>query len=252
MQRFRLEKFRVSFDRRGDYSIGYGKGLGKDANGRWISEESVEENLELAYAISVHKAQGSEFDRVYVVVPKSKQALLGTEMFYTALTRARRHCTLLVEQDVSPLLGMRRPEASRLRRINSSLFQLRVVPEKLLSVGGWYDDGRIHHTLAEIAVRSKSEVIIANMLHERDIPFRYEQPLYAADGSFYLPDFTVTWRGKDYFWEHVGMLHREDYRAHWEKKRAWYERNFADRLIVTEESVELSPQADEMILKYFT
>ena len=250
--RFNLVRFRVSFERRDGYSVGYGRDLGKDTNGRWLPEESVEENLELAYAISVHKAQGSEFERVFVVVPKSKQTLLSAELFYTALTRAGRHCTLLVEQDVSPLLGMRRPEASRLRKINSSLFEFRVVPEALLSTGGWFEDGRFHHTLGRIAVRSKSEVIIANLLHERDIPFRYEQALYASDGSFYLPDFTVTWRGKDYFWEHVGMLHREDYRAHWETKRAWYDTNFPGCLIVTEESSELSAQADGVIRRYFT
>lgn len=249
---FRLEKFRVAFDRREDYSVGYGKGLGKDADGRWIREESVEENLELSYAISVHKAQGSEFERVYVLIPKSKQALLSTEMFYTALTRARRHCTLLVEQDVSSLLGMRRLEASRLRRINSSLFNFRAVPEALLTISGWYEDGRIHHTLADVVVRSKSEVIIANMLHERDIPFRYEQPLYASDGSFYLPDFTISWRGTDYFWEHIGMLHRDDYRAHWEKKKAWYKQFFNGRLIITEEAGDLSKQADEFIKRFFT
>ncbi len=250
--RFNLTRFRVSFERRDGYSVGYGADLGKGTNGRWLPQESVEENLELAYAISVHKAQGSEFDRVFVVVPKSKQTLLSSELFYTALTRARLHCTLLVEQDMSPLLGMRRPEASRLRKINSSLFEFRVVPDALLSTGGWFEDGRFHHTLGRIAVRSKSEVIIANLLHDRDIPFRYEQPLYASDGSFYLPDFTVTWRGKDYFWEHVGMLHREDYRAHWKTKRAWYEKNFPGCLIVTEESSELSPQADEVIRGYFT
>jgi exodeoxyribonuclease V alpha subunit len=249
---FRLEKFRVVFDRREGCSVGYGRGLGKDGNDRWIKEENVEENLELAYAISVHKAQGSEFERVYVVVPKSKQALLSTELFYTAITRARRHCTLLVEQDVSSLLGMRRLEASRLRRINSSLFTFRPVPEALLAVGGWYEDGRIHQTLADEVVRSKSEVIIANMLFERGIPFRYEQPLYGPDGSFYLPDFTITWRGADYYWEHVGMLHRDDYRAHWEKKRAWYERNFKAQLIVTEEGGDLSKQADDVIRGYFT
>ncbi len=249
---FRLEKLRVAFDRREGYSVGYGKGLGRDADNRWIPEEKVEENLELAYAISIHKAQGSEFERVYVVVPKSKQALLSTELFYTAITRARRHCTLLVEQDVSSLLGMRRLEASRLRRINSSLFTFRPVPEALYTVGGWYEDGRIHQTLADVVVRSKSEVIIANMLYERDIPFRYEQPLFASDGSFYLPDFTITWRGADYYWEHVGMLHREDYRAHWEKKRAWYERFFDKQLIVTEEAGDLSKQGDDVIRRYFT
>ena len=212
----------------------------------------MEENLELAYAISVHKAQGSEFDRVYVVVPKNKRALLSTELFYTAITRARRHCTLLVEQDVTSLLGMRRPEASWLRRINSSLYSFRPVPDTILAVSGWYEDGRIHQTLADVVVRSKSEVIIANMLFERDIPFRYEQPLFAPDGTFYLPDFTITWRGTDYYWEHVGMLHREDYRAHWEKKRAWYERFFKGRLIITEEGSDLSKQANDVIQRYFT
>ena len=54
------------------------------------------------------------------------------------------------------------------------------------------EDGRIHHTLADVVVRSKSEVIIANMLHERGISFRYERPLRAPDGTFYLPDFTIT------------------------------------------------------------
>lgn len=249
---FRLEKFRVVFDRREGYSVGYGRGLGKDRDGRRITEESIEENLELAYAISIHKAQGSEFERVYVVVPKSKQGLLSTELFYTAITRARRHCTLFVEQDVTPLLGMRRLEASRLRRISSSLFTFRPVPEALLTIGGWYEDGRIHQTLADVVVRSKSEVIIANMLFEREIPFRYEQPLFASDGTFYLPDFTITWRGMDYYWEHVGMLHRDDYRAHWKKKRAWYERFFKNQLIVTEEARDLSKQADDVIRRYFT
>jgi exodeoxyribonuclease V alpha subunit len=249
---FQPERFQVTFARREEHRVGYGKGLGKDNRGHWLAVEKVEDNLELAYAISVHKAQGSEFERAYVVVPKSKTALLNTEMFYTAVTRARRHCTLFVEQDIAALVGMRRPEASRLGRINSSLFAFRVVPDALLAVGGWYEDGRIHRTLADVTVRSKSEVIIANMLHERDIPFCYERQLHAPDGSFYLPDFTVTWRGMDYYWEHVGMLHREDYRAHWEQKLAWYERFFPGKLITTEESGELSRLADEIILCHFT
>jgi hypothetical protein len=85
-------------------------------------------------------------------------------------------------------------------------------------------------------VRSKSEVIIANMLFERDIPFQYEVPLYAPDGTFYLPDFTINWRGEAWYWEHLGMLHDERYRNHWETKQAWYKKQgFADRLIMTSE-----------------
>jgi len=40
--------------------------------------------------------------------------------------------------------------------------------------------GKIHEALSGDMLRSISEVIIANLLHERDIPFRYEQPLFGA------------------------------------------------------------------------
>jgi len=208
-------------------------------------------NLELAYAISVHKAQGSDFERIYVIVPKSNQALLSKELFYTSLTRSRRHCTLLVEQDISVLVGMRRPESAKLSRINSSLFSFNPIPEELLQLRGWFEEGRIHRTLADTMVRSKSEVIISNMLHEREIPFQYEVPLYASDGSFFLPDFTITWRGEKYYWEHVGMLHRADYRAHWKTKKTWYGRYFPGKLLITEESGDLSKITEEIIKKHF-
>ena len=64
--------------------------------------------------------------------------------------------------------------------------------------------GRFTETLADVMVRSKSEVIISNILFDRDIAFFYEKPLYAPDGSFYLPDFTIIWRGENYYWEHLG------------------------------------------------
>ena len=66
----RLRRFQVKFERRQDHlAVGYGNEL--SSNGRF---ESVEDNLELAYAISVHKAQGSEFNHSYVVVPPLKGA----------------------------------------------------------------------------------------------------------------------------------------------------------------------------------
>ena len=48
---------------------------------------------------------------------------MSPELFYTGVTRAKRHCTLLIEEDIGPLLDMRRPEKSHLLRINSSLFE---------------------------------------------------------------------------------------------------------------------------------
>ena len=217
------------------------------------SKQDVEENLELAYAISVHKAQGSEFNRVYFVLPKSKKALLTTELLYTGLTRATTHCTLLIEEDISPLLTLLRPEHSQLNRINSSLFEFKPVPEELLNLSDWYEEGKVHKTLAGIMVRSKSEVIIANLLHERDIPFKYESPLYAPDGTFYIPDFTITWNGEEWYWEHLGMLDKVEYRNHWEAKKEWYKKHgFSEKLIVTDEKEGIDSQKFEQIIQdYF-
>lgn len=222
---FRVEKFQVIFTRKPEL---------------WVSYESsseVEENLELAYAISVHKSQGSEFNRVYFVLPKYKSGLLSRELFYTGITRAKQHCTLLVQDDISPLLSLRRREMSHLSRINSSLFVFRPMPSDYQTMYQWYEEGKIHRTLIDQMVRSKSEVIIANMLADRDIPFEYEMPLFAPDGTFYLPDFTLHLHGETWYWEHLGILHNEEYRRHWEIKKAWYEKHgFGDQLVVTQET----------------
>ncbi len=44
---------------------------------------------ETAFALTVHKSQGSEFDRVLVILPDSDTPLLTRELLYTAVTRAR-------------------------------------------------------------------------------------------------------------------------------------------------------------------
>jgi hypothetical protein len=248
---FWLQHFQVVFSRKRDFWVNYGTRLGRYDTNRWIPRQPVEENLELAYAISVHKAQGSEFDRTYVIVPKSKTALLSPELFYTAVTRATVHCTLMVEQDVSVLINIRRPEKSHLLQINSSLFEFRPVPEPLLNLGSWYEEGKIHEALVGSMVRSKSEVIVANLLTAAGIPFRYEVPLFAPDGTFYLPDFTIDWRGKKFFWEHLGMLRDPKYRKAWEAKKKWYTKHFPDVLMVTEESPKLSKIAQALIKKTF-
>jgi exodeoxyribonuclease V alpha subunit len=44
---------------------------------------------ETAFALTVHKSQGSEFDRVALVLPQDASPLLTRELLYTAVTRAR-------------------------------------------------------------------------------------------------------------------------------------------------------------------
>ncbi|HET9766747.1 MAG TPA: AAA family ATPase, partial [Thermoanaerobaculia bacterium] len=52
-------------------------------------------HLEPAWASTVHKAQGSEYDAVAVILPSADTRLLTRELLYTAVTRARRSVTLV-------------------------------------------------------------------------------------------------------------------------------------------------------------
>lgn len=49
---------------------------------------------EPAYAMSIHKSQGSESDEVFVILPDAGSPLLTRELLYTAVTRARRRCVI--------------------------------------------------------------------------------------------------------------------------------------------------------------
>ncbi len=57
-------------------------------------------DLAPAFAMTVHKAQGSEFDHVAVVLPDEDLPLLTRELLYTAMTRARRSVLLVGDPDL--------------------------------------------------------------------------------------------------------------------------------------------------------
>jgi hypothetical protein len=241
----RLKRFAVQFTRKPGVTVGYGRDVPHDR--KYKRNERVEDNLELAYAVSIHKAQGSEFADTFVIIPSSTARPVSAELVYTALTRANRHCTLFLQKDITSLLDARRRENAQAPQINSFLFSLHVAKDALIHRRSWYEAGKIHEALSGDMLRSKSEVIIANQLHEQNIPFRYEQPLFAGDGTLRLPDFTVTWKGKTFFWEHLGMLDLTEYAEEWKVKRAWYDRWFPGQLLTTEEGPHLSKSAAQMI-----
>ncbi len=248
-----VERIQVAFSgkTRQGFLYNYGKELGTDIDGKWIKEQKVIDNLELAYAITVHKSQGSEFDFVYIVIPHKDSHLLTMELLYTAITRAQKKVTIFLQQDVGTLTSLSHTEKSAVRKINSSVYKFSPLPDALLYAGSnWYEDGKNVATLSEYFVRSKSEAIITNMLVDREIPFKYEVPLYAPDGTMFLPDFTVKFKGEEYYWEHVGRPNDEAYMAHWAKKEAWYNKHFPGKLLTTIESNNLSKDAAELINKY--
>lgn len=66
-------------------------------------------NHETAWAMTVHKSQGSEFDEIMLVLPEKTSAVLTRELLYTAVTRARSklfiygHCDMIREAIRKPV-----------------------------------------------------------------------------------------------------------------------------------------------------
>ncbi len=118
---------------------------------------------------------------------------------------------------------------------NTNLFVLSVRPE---TVELPFAEHLIHRTAKGVLVRSKSEVIVADTLTRLGLSYEYEKRLEAPGNhkDFRLPDFTVTYRGDIFYWEHLGMLHVPSYRREWEHKLEWYiTHGYADQLITSQE-----------------
>jgi hypothetical protein len=194
--------------------------------------------LELAYALTVHKAQGSDFGVVFFVLPQTR--LLSRELLYTGLTRAKQKLVLLVEgDDVSGLYELTLPERSETARRNTNLFRS-VVREDADTAP--YAEHLIHRLADGRMVRSKSELAIAIELQRLGMWDRcyYERQLDGvATGGRLRPDFTFIDAGGDpIIWEHLGMLGKESYRKSWEWKLEWYAVNgfvVGENLFTTED-----------------
>lgn len=55
-------------------------------------------DLDLAYAVTTHKVQGSEYKRIVYIMNKSNLYMLTRRNFYTAITRAKEHVTIIADQ----------------------------------------------------------------------------------------------------------------------------------------------------------
>lgn len=59
--------------------------------------KECDEDIQLAYAITIHKSQGSEYNNVIIILPQN--GILKTNLIYTAISRAKENVIILSEQD---------------------------------------------------------------------------------------------------------------------------------------------------------
>lgn len=84
----------------------------------------------------------------------------------------------------------------------------------------------LHKTVSGERVRSKSEAMIAMLLHLNAIPYRYECAL-SLGGVTLFPDFTIRHPGTGalYYWEHFGLMDDPAYAKNAGSKLSLYAAN---------------------------
>ena len=218
---FRIDdKNKVQFISNPDNWITYsgGKSLsGEDNSG-----------IELAYALTIHKSQGSGFRTTILVVNEPEGLKDGVasfsttrEMIYTALTRQKDKIYIIYNREPIEMRKYSTPSYSDILNRTTNLFSNPIEIILNPKTFKFNDKGRIFLTENGERVRSKSELIIANQLKDNEINYHYEETLTIGNINLH-PDFTLIINNKIYYWEHLGMLDNERYRARWERKKQTY------------------------------
>ena len=107
--------------------IGYVRGVGKDEltvdfNGKLvIYPRKHYAELKLAYAISIHKSQGSEFETAIMPVIKAHTRMLNRNLIYTAITRAKKKMLVIGNAEVFKSGARRNYEIFRQTRLQQLL-----------------------------------------------------------------------------------------------------------------------------------
>ncbi len=204
-------KLEVEFSGQLGYKYGF-------ASGEFGDE--AKNPLELAYCLTVHKTQGSEFGITFVVLTNPCW-LLSRELLYTALTRHQRQLVVLHQGPIAEYRHFVGDEHSEIAQRMTNLFVDPMPREVVIGARQRFlEEGLIHRTERGDLVRSKSELVIADKLFRQGIEYIYEQPLTLPNGRIRYPDFTITdhARGETFYWEHLGMLENPGYKERWERK----------------------------------
>lgn len=113
-------------------------------------------------------------------------------------------------------------------------------------------------TFKDERVRSKSEILIANALERKQVPYKYECPILFNELGVIHPDFTAlnVKRRKQIYWEHLGKMDDPDYARKNSFRINVYQKHgiyLGDSLIVTMETSTLPLDVklvDELIKHY--
>jgi len=192
-----------------------------------IKKIDDEDNFELAYAITIHKSQGSDFKNVFMVL-SNKHTLLSKELVYTALTRSTHRLTLFLQESKGENALEIARKISFVMQRNTSIFK---EPE---------DNKTKYEPRKGISVRSKVEYIIFKALEARGLDFKYEDALALKNRSYRIhPDFIIKLtNNRIVYWEHLGMLDLKEYSEDWLLRKKDYEEHGLFANVITTDDLD--------------
>lgn len=102
----------------------------KFEDGRFVTYEfSQLDELELAYAITVHKSQGSEYPAVIIPMSQGPRMLMNRNILYTAVTRARKCVCLVGEEEIFRLMAGNVSESKRYSSLADRIEEIRHIED---------------------------------------------------------------------------------------------------------------------------
>ena len=204
--------------------------------------DNRDSSLELAYALTVHKSQGSSFGKSIIVI-NGKNSYISKELLYTAFSRQREELIILTDIPVQELIRYSNDWYSNTKQRYTDLFvSPNIIEIEVNKQKRYYEEKLIHKTTRGEMVRSKSEVIVANILNDMGVEYFYEKEVNIKGEKYYIPDFTLSYQGKEAYLEHLGMMSNKNYKNYWEEKKKAYESigisEQNKNLIITEDNLD--------------
>jgi hypothetical protein len=207
------------------------------------------EEFDLAYAITVHKAQGSGFNHCFFILPK-KPGLLSKELIYTALTRSRESVTLFVQGDKEEPFEKSVLEKARSRSYTESRRTTLLLDKPYryyaLEVDGVFIESRIELLIYQALKSAQKEY------GEDELKFFYEiKPIVGDEQLPMKTDFTLITKKGIWYWEHLGRLGNKKYEWTWHnvKKKTYDEYGLMDKLVTTDERSGINPDKIKEIVE---
>ena len=180
----------------------------KDSSGIYICQKDIQLARKLAQKDYDHKVlRAAEKELCAIGRYLKTYPAFNAEEIYESLHKDRR--TL-----ISPIIET---DTQLIQRWNAVTYQSKE----------FYGETPEFYTARGERVRSKSELIIADLLCKEGVPYRYEYPVSLKGMGKIYPDFCVlnVNRRKEWYWEHLGMMDDPAYAEKALQKIASYEQN---------------------------